>query len=51
MFNEKSYNNKMSKTIEVFDKELHSLRTGRANVSMLDLIKVGVYGQNMPINQ
>ena len=51
MFNEKSYNNKMSKTIEVFDKELNSLRTGRANVSMLDLIKVDVYGQNMPINQ
>ena len=51
MFNEKSYNNKMSKTLEVFDKELNSLRTGRANVSMLDLIKVDVYGQNMPINQ
>ena len=51
MFNEKSYNNKMSKTIEVFDKDLNSLRTGRANVSMLDLIKVDVYGQNMPINQ
>ena len=41
----------MSKTLEVFDKELNSLRTGRANVSMLDLIKVDVYGQNMPINQ
>ena len=51
MFNEKFYNDKMSKTIEVFDKELNSLRTGRANVSMLDLIKVDVYGQNMPINQ
>ena len=41
----------MDKTIEVFDKELSSLRTGRANASMLDLIKVDVYGQKMPINQ
>ncbi|MDB9832118.1 ribosome recycling factor [Candidatus Pelagibacter sp.] len=41
----------MDKTIEVFTKELTSLRTGRANASMLDLIKVDVYGQLMPINQ
>ena len=41
----------MSKTFEVFTKELSSLRTGRANASMLDLIKVDVYGQKMPINQ
>ena len=41
----------MSKTIDVFSKELNSLRTGRANASMLDLIKVDVYGQKMPINQ
>ncbi|SVD33808.1 uncharacterized protein METZ01_LOCUS386662 [marine metagenome] len=41
----------MSKTIEVFVKELSSLRTGRANASMLDLVKVDVYGQQMPINQ
>ena len=39
----------MSKTIDVFSKELNSLRTGRANASMLDLIKVDVYGQKMPI--
>ncbi len=51
MFDEKSYNLKMDKTIEVFSKELSSLRTGRANASMLDLIKVDVYGQLMPINQ
>ena len=51
MFNEKSYSSKMDKTIEVFVKELSSLRTGRANASMLDLIKVDVYGQQMPINQ
>ena len=51
MFNEKTYSQKMDKTIEVFTKELTSLRTGRANSSMLDLIKVEVYGQAMPINQ
>jgi ribosome recycling factor len=41
----------MDKTIEVFAKELSSLRTGRANAAMLDLVKVDVYGQQMPINQ
>ena len=51
MFNDKTYSQKMDKTIEVFTKELTSLRTGRANASMLDLIKVDVYGQKMPINQ
>jgi len=51
MFNDKTYNQKMDKTIEVFAKELTSLRTGRANASMLDLVKVDVYGQAMPINQ
>ena len=51
MFDEKSYNFKMDKAIEVFSKELSSLRTGRANAAMLDLIKVDVYGQQMPINQ
>ena len=51
MFDEKSYNLKMDKAIEVFSKELSSLRTGRANAAMLDLVKVEVYGQQMPINQ
>ena len=51
MFDEKSYNVKMDKAIEVFLKELSSLRTGRANAAMLDLVKVDVYGQQMPINQ
>ena len=41
----------MDKAIEVFSKELSSLRTGRANAGMLDLVKVDVYGQLMPINQ
>ena len=51
MFDEKSYSLKMDKAIGVFSKELSSLRTGRANSAMLDLIKVDVYGQQMPINQ
>ena len=51
MFDDKSYSLKMDKTIEVFAKELSSLRTGRANAAMLDLVKVDVYGQQMPINQ
>jgi ribosome recycling factor len=51
VFNENSYKSKMSKTLDVFSKELSSLRTGRANSNMLDLIKVDVYGQSMPINQ
>ena len=51
MFDDISYKSKMSKTLDVFSKELSSLRTGRANASMLDLIKVDVYGQSMPINQ
>ena len=51
MFDSKIYSQKMDKTIEVFNKELSSLRTGRANANMLDLVKVDVYGQKMPINQ
>ena len=51
MFNDKVYKQKMDKTIDVFSKELTSLRTGRANIAMLDLVKVDVYGQGMPLNQ
>ncbi len=51
MFDDKSYGVKMDKAIDVFSKELSSLRTGRANAAMLDLVKVDVYGQQMPINQ
>ena len=51
MFDDKKYSEKMKKTFEVFTKELTSLRTGRANANMLDLIRVDVYGQKMPINQ
>ena len=51
MFDKNKYNQKMNKTFDVFVAELSGLRTGRANASMLDLIKVDVYGQKMPINQ
>jgi len=51
MFDEKSHSLKMDKAIDVFSKEISSLRTGRANAAMLDLIRVDVYGQQMPINQ
>ena len=51
MFKDNLYKEKMTKTIDIFVKELSSLRTGRANANMLDLVKVDVYGQQMPINQ
>jgi ribosome recycling factor len=50
-FNEKNYAIKMDKTIQSYKKDLSTLRTGRANSSMLDMVKVEVYGQMMPINQ
>ena len=51
MFEDTKYKNKMSKTYEVFQQDLGSLRTGRANASMLDIVKVDIYGQKMPVNQ
>ena len=50
-FNEKNYSSKMDKSIQSFRKDISTLRTGRANVNMLDTIKVDVYGQLMPIDQ
>ena len=50
-FNEKNYSSKMDKSIQSLKKDLSTLRTGRANSSMLDTIKVDVYGQLMPIDQ
>ena len=47
----KNCNTKMKKAFDIFNQDLSSLRTGRANVSMLDIIKVDIYGQNMSINQ
>jgi len=51
MFDKNIYKQKMNKTFEAFTKDLSALRTGRANASMLDVIKVDVYGQKIPINQ
>ena len=51
MFNPNNYKDKMSKTLDKFSKDLSTLSTGRANSNMLDLIRVDVYGQKMPINQ
>ena len=50
-FSDKIFSQKMDKSIQSFKKEISTLRTGRANASMLDTIKVDVYGQLMPINQ
>ncbi len=50
-FNEKNYSNKMDKSIHSLKKDISTLRTGRANVNMLDTIKIDVYGQLMPIEQ
>ena len=50
-FNEKNFSNKMDKSIQALKKDISTLRTGRANTSMLDTIKVDVYGQLMPIGQ
>tara|TARA_B100000427_G_C15412567_1_gene552721 strand:+ start:432 stop:1010 length:579 start_codon:yes stop_codon:yes gene_type:complete len=50
-FNEKQFGEKMDKTISSFKKDLGTLRTGRANPAMFDLIRIEVYGQKLPINQ
>ena len=50
-FDKNEASQKMKKTIDSFKKDLATLRTGRANPAMLDLIRIDVYGQKMPINQ
>tara|TARA_A100001011_G_C14198435_1_gene794568 strand:+ start:68 stop:628 length:561 start_codon:yes stop_codon:yes gene_type:complete len=50
-FDENIYSSKMDKSIQSFKKDISTLRTGRANINMLDTIKVDVYGQLMPIDQ
>ena len=47
----KSFEKKMEDSISSLTKDLSTIRTGRAHSSMLDLIKVEVYGQPMPLNQ
>ena len=46
-----SYEKKMQSTLQTLIADLSSIRTGRAHVSMLDLIRAEVYGQKMPLNQ
>ena len=50
-FNQINYSTKMDKSIKSFKKDISTLRTGRANTSMLDMIKVDCYGQMMPVEQ
>ncbi len=50
-FSEKNYSFKMDKSIQSLKKDISTLRTGRANINMLDTIKVDVYGQLMPVDQ
>ena len=50
-FSEKNYSSKMDKSIQSLKKDISTLRTGRANINMLDTIKVDVYGQHLPIDQ
>ena len=50
-FNDKNYSIKMEKSIQSLKKDISTLRTGRANINMLDTIKIDVYGQQMPIEQ
>ena len=47
----KNFEKKMEETLNSLQKDLSTIRTGRAHSSMLDLVKVEVYGQNLPINQ
>ena len=42
---------RMKKSISALQKEYAAIRTGRANPSMFDGIKVNVYGTEMPLNQ
>ncbi len=50
-FDDKIYSSKMDKSIQSLKKDLSTLRTGRANINMLDTIKIDVYGQLMPVDQ
>src|SRR5487761_719296 len=42
---------RMEKAVEDFRKELASVRTGRANVTLLDHVRVDSHGTSMPVNQ
>lgn len=51
MFNTDPYEEKMTLALMHFEDELKKVRTGRAHPSMLDGIKVEVYGTQLPLNQ
>lgn len=51
MFDTDPYELKMTSALEHFESELRKVQTGRAQTSMLDSIKVEVYGTLMPLNQ
>lgn len=42
---------RMDKTVEIFEQELATVRTGRASVTLLDSVRVDYYGQLLPLNQ
>ena len=51
MFDTDTYELKMEAALEHFEGELRKVQTGRAQPSMLDGIKVEVYGTVLPLNQ
>lgn len=51
MFDTDPYELKMTAALDHFESELRKVQTGRAHASMLDSIKVEVYGTLMPLNQ
>lgn len=51
MFNTDPYEAKMKGALEHFTEDVKKIRTGRAHPSMLDSVRVEVYGTKMPLNQ
>ena len=51
MFDTNPYEEKMNAAFGFFQDELKKVRTGRAHASMLDNVRVEVYGMQMPLNQ
>lgn len=51
MFDTTPYEAKMQQALAHFEEEIKKIRTGRAHPSMLDGVKVEVYGTKLPLNQ
>jgi ribosome recycling factor len=47
----KDIKDRMHKSVDTVDKEFRAVRTGKANIHLLDTVKVHAYGTTMPINQ